>query len=87
MQVAADYLSAVRSSASLSAGSSAQQTLGHAAQQIGGQAAKAQRRSEWEKVFQQGIDLAEGPAADQFLHVCDLSNNGWSGPSSQVCMW
>lgn len=84
LQVAADYLSAVRSSASLSAGSSLPQAA-DGAHQEGFAGPKGQSRIEWEAVFQRGIELAEGPSKDHFLHISDLSNADWVALPSQVC--
>ena len=80
-QVAADYLSAVHSAASLSAASLAEQANGQ-----GAVASQQQLRGDWEKLFQQGMELAEGPASDHFLQVDDLSSASWLAPQSQVSL-
>lgn len=83
MQVAADYLSAVRSAASLSGASSPQRTSANVSQR-GFENAKGISKSDWEKVFQRGVELAAGLPTDHFLQVSDLSNPSWNAPQSQV---
>ena len=80
-QVAADYLSAVHSAASLSAACSAQQT-----NEQGAAVPQRQLRGDWEKLLQQGMELAEGPASDHFLRVDDLSSASWLASESQVSL-
>lgn len=80
-QVAADYLSAVHSAVSLSAARSGQQT-----NEQGTAVPQQQLRGDWEKLLQQGMELAEGPASDHFLQVDDLSSASWLAPQSQVSL-
>ena len=83
MQVAVDYLSAIRSAASLSRNTSSQQLNTDVSQQKFGNT-KGVSKSDWEKVFQRGLELAAGPPTDHFLQVNELSNPSWNATSPQV---